>query len=188
MGQGHTCNGKSGYDQINQGQDPGPDGNDEENGKSGIRIAGSIAKQQAQMQAAHHIAGIEINGRIQTADGDPAKSHSENIHQDNAGKIVKIEPQRTPGHFQRTAQSVGAVEHNQREEKTSAAHCKDIAEQPPNLTFQNGFAVKTKNIVYLRISQVSQACYNGRTNNNIQHQIGDTLVAVFQAKPVKLGP
>ena len=100
--------------QIDESQNPGPDGDEKEKNKAAVRIAGGKAQQHRQMEEAGHIAGVETGKivknlflRIQNLNA--AASHSKNIHQDNTCEIVEVKAQSSPAGFHSPAQGIIAV-------------------------------------------------------------------------------
>ena len=64
-------------------------------------------------------------------------------------------------------------------------HSKHKGNEPPHLTFENFGVVKNKQLIDLRIAQIIKQCNKKCSKRHIQHQVGNSLIPIAQAKTVK---
>ena len=160
--------------QIDQGENPGLDGNDEEEQEAGIRIHGGIAKEQAQIQIGHM--------------GVTSEDHAVNIHHQHTGKIEQIEPEGAPAHFHCPAKGIIAEQGNGDEEDVviACAVGQRIGEEPPDLSPENQTPVKEQKTVQTVISgHLRDDIDDGSAHSDVEHQIGDAFIPVENAEAFK---
>lgn len=158
-------------------------------------MGGSKGENQTQMQIIGH---LPINrqdiGQIDIfCLGDRAfrnhgtEDHGKDVHQNHAGKIEHIEFQSAHTQFYMPAQHIEKVEEDQFQ-KTVARLGEYIGDQPPDLTLKNFAFVKAQQFIK-NAAAVDHGHENddGITQGNVQHQVGNALITVAQAKPIKTG-
>ena len=157
---GHTddINGDDG--KINHREDPCLYGNDEEQQEMGIRIHGGIGQKQTRVQIGHSSRTI--------------KDQTEDILQQNARQVVKIEPQGAPNIFQGFAHGKIAQQADCQQQgiEISVAVGQNIGKQPPYLPLQDQPPVKAQPVVQkTRSVKHAHDINQCRTKRDIQHQI-----------------
>ena len=159
--------------QIHQREQPGLHRDNEEQQELGIREDGGIAEEQAQVQ-------VRDAGRA-------AEKHAVHIHHYNAGQIEQIEPQCAPALLHDPTDRIVAEQRNEHQQGTADHVGQRIGEQPPDLTLQNGSAVKAKQIIQNRLScHIAHDIDNGSAKDDVKHQVGNALVSVFVAVQIEL--
>ena len=130
-----------------------------------------------------------------------AENHAEKVHQNHAGQIKQIEPQRTERLLQNDADAVVEEQHQQQNQRIDKAAADPRNEQerhkPPNLPVQNGQPVKNQERLQINrhAADADAGCKNhGKKINhriadrNIKHQISNAAVAVFDAEAIEAAP
>lgn len=157
---------------IQYREDPRRNGNDKENKKARLRIQGGVTQKQCQIDIEH----IRLT----------VKNHGVDIHEQDAAQKIDIEFQGAPDHFQRTTQRIEAVHGNDREENAACGEGQRIGDEPPNLTVEDGIPVKAQRIVQcVGVGGHVDHIYKDRTQNQIQHQVGNALGSVPIAEAFK---
>ena len=157
----------------------------------GIRVVSAEHKQQTQMEIKCHL-GVkrhEIFWRCDcVADNDRfggTKEHSENVHQDHTGEVIKIKLQRSDRQLHVPAQRIEEV----KEHKTQNAVVsfrKNEGQKTPDLTLQNERLVKAqKGIEHIATVDHTHNRNQRRAQCNIQHQIGNTLVTMLKTEAIE---
>ena len=161
-----------GQRQIYKGEYPCLYRNDIQQQEPGVRIHCGISQKQAHVQISD----------ICTA----AKDHAENVHQQNAGKIKKVKPQRSPRIFHGSAKRIVAKQNNGGDQNVSCIVGEYVGEQSPYLSLQNKSAVEIQGVVQ-RVALVEQAqnINNGASQGHIEHQVGNAFISVFITKTFK---
>ena len=160
--------------QIKQGKDPGFYGDNKEQKEMGVGIHGGIAQKQTQIQI----------GNISTS----AKNKTVHIHQNKSGEIKQIEFQSTPDVFHSPSQRPITEQRNGDQKKIAVAGSisEGIGEQTPDLSLENaGAVIAQKGIECVVTCHLAYQIDNGSTNGNIEHQVGDALVAICVAESLK---
>ena len=159
--------------QIDQRQNPGLHGDDEEDHELGIGEEGGVGQEQAQVQ----IVGA----------GAAAEDQAVHIHQHDARQVEQVEAQGAPDIFDALAQGVVEDQHDGGPEDGAGAVEEDEGEQPPDLAPEDQTPVKAEPVVQGAggVHLVDQV-HGGDAQAHIQHQIGDSLVPVSQAEPVEI--
>ena len=159
-------------DQIDQSKDPGFDGNDEEQQESGIGVQRCIAQEKAEVQIGH--AGI------------PTENHAVNIHHDDTGKIKQVEPQGSPDIFHSPAKGIVTEQGNCSQQQIAGVIGQRIGDQTPDLAPEDQIAVKIQQGIQVIVTgHFRNQIDDGGADDDIQHQIGNTLVPVLIAIEVK---
>ena len=138
----------------------------------GVGIQGGVGQEQTHVQVVHRGAA----GEDQTVD----------IHQHQTRQIEQVEPEGSPLVLNGPAQGEVAQKANGGVEKVSSVIGQGIGKQPPHLTLQNQGAVKIEDIVQHGIAgDLGHQIHHGTAHADIQHQVGNALVPVAVAQPVK---
>ena len=164
--------------QIEQGKDPGLHRNDEEQQERCVGIKCRIGQEQAHVQIGH------IGPKIKRIGKDQAKD----IHEDHAGKIEQIEPERAPLMLYDPAKGVVAEKSDSCQEDIVAgiAVGQRIGKQPPDLSMQDRILIKDQKLIDDRV-----LCHHrhhigdGTADTDVQHQVRDTLIPVDKAEAVE---
>ena len=114
---------------------------------------------------------------------------ADKIRQRNAHEVIQIEPEGAPDVFNGPAQGVVAQKQQGRPEQVQSAVQKGIGDEPPDLAPQDQIRVKGQQLVESlagihAVDEIDDAGADGY----IKHQIGDALIAVAEAEPVKFTP
>ncbi len=159
--------------QVKQRQHPGLDRDDKEQKETGIREEGGVSQEEAHVQIIHIGAAIE--------------DHRVYIHQHHAGEIENIEFQRSPHAFHGVAQRIVTKQGNGHQQNVAGQVGQRIGEQPPYLPLKDQPPVEGQQIVK-RIIPCHHAdhIHDRVANADIEHQVGDALVSVPQAEPLKV--
>ena len=176
------------HDQVEQRHDPCSDGNNEEDQKLCIRVGGGISQHQAQVQVVGHVGvkALEISCGDQVLSNDHiaggAENHGKGIHQQHTGKVEEIKLQCSHTGFHIPAQHIEKIE-EQKTQETAFGLGEYIAEQAPDLSLQNLTLIKAQKLIkpYSGVHQAHDD-YQGIAQGNIQHQIGNALIPVLEAK------
>ena len=127
--------------------------------------------------------GILFTGE-RTLRNDGAEDHGEDIHQDHAGQIIKIEFQRAHAVFYMPSDHVEEIEEYQFQ-KTASGLGENIGHKPPDLSLQDLALVKTQQLVQKAASvHHTQEGHDAVAKAHIQHQIRDAFVSVSSANSV----
>ena len=187
---------EQGVGQVEQAQQLGLYGNDKEYNKPGFRVHGGKAEYQAQMEEIGHEGGIvtgNAGGNIGKARGgeieEPGvavKDHGVKVHQQDAAQVVEVELAGAPSGFYRPAQGIGAVKGDQSHQKIAAGEAEDVGHQPPDLALEDQSSVKAEDIIQPCESQQGQGRHHTAADDDIQHQVGDALVAVAIAEALEI--
>ena len=160
-------------DQIKQGKHPCFDWNDEKQQKSRLRVQGCIAQEQAHIEVIH--AGL-------TVENQPV-----NIHQHHAGEVENVEFQCAPLALHGSAQRVVAEQGNYHKENIAVPQCQGIGKQPPDFAPKDSGSVEAQKVIQGKIPcKNADEVNNGIAKNDIKHQVGNALIAVFVAEPLEI--
>ena len=121
-------------------------------------------------------------------DQNAAKAHGENVHHQHAGKVEQIKPKGAPEILDGFSQGPVAqvADGYQQEIGRAGEGCEHITEQPPDLTLEDQIPVKAQNVLEHKVlGKHAHQIYHCIAQNDIQHQIGDALVSVAEAKNIK---
>ena len=171
-GSGEEIN--SHHHQVDQSENPGFHGDDEEEQEVGIGIHGGVAQEHAQIQIGHI--------------GLAAENQTVNIHQHHAGEVEEVEFESTPAVLHGPSQRPVAEEGNgdQQDTVVSGAVNQGIGEKTPDLALQDGFPVEAEQgIEHIVSGHLTDEVDHGGTRCNIEHQVGNAAVAVFETEPFK---
>ena len=161
-----------GEDQVKQGEDPCLHGDDEEQQEMGIGVQRCVCQEQAQVQGAHI--------------GIAAEDHAEYIHHQNAGKIEQVEAESAPDVFHGPSQGIITEQADEGIENIAAVIGKGIGDQPPYLTLENQSPVKIEQVVENVIAcHIAHDVHQTRAQGNVEHQVGNTPIAVAEAETVE---
>ena len=159
--------------QIQQCKNPGLYRNNEHQQERGVGVHGGIAQEQAGVQVGHA--------------GTAAEQHAVDIHHDNAGEIKQVKAQSAPDILHGPADGVVAEQGNRHQQQIPYPIGQGIGQQPPDLPLENQSSVKVQKTVKKGIAQnVAHDVNHGGAQDDVEHQIGDSLVPVAEAKKVKL--
>ena len=159
--------------QIEQGEDPCLDGNDEEQQKARVREQRGIAEEQAHVQIVH----------IRPS----AEDHAVDIHHHNACQVEQVKAQGAPDVLHSPSDGIVAHTGDQHQEHVARVVGQRIGDEPPDLPMEDGLPVKHQKVVKQIVSgHLAHKVHNGSADDDIQHQILDALVAVFVAVKFKL--
>lgn len=161
-------------DQVDQSQDPGLHRDDKEQQELGIGVKCGVGQEQAQVQ----VEGI----------GLAAEDHAEGIHHQYAAEVKQIEPQGAPAVFDGFAQGAIADQRNDGGDEIAGIIGKGKGKQPPNLTGEDPTPIETQYIVKNTVlAEQGKEHYQDAADGKEQHQMGDSLVMVAVAEPLKTG-
>lgn len=175
-------------DQIDDTHDPGLNGNDKQKQELAVGIEGRKGQQKAQMQVITHT-GVDLHDtdilvcRYRLGQED----HGKNIHQDHAGKIENIKPKRADLPLHKAAQGIEKVQKDRRKDTAARGIGKHKSNKPPNLSLQDLLLVKAQGIIKnsTAVNQTHQV-YDGTSDGDKKHQIGNAPIAVLIAKLIEL--
>ena len=180
-------------DQIHQRDDPCFHGDHEKDQELAVGIHSGKGQDHAQVQVIGHVAvehckNIRRKNHAAQKNGPcGAGDQRKQIHQDHTAEIEQVEFKCADGMFHRTAQPIEEVEENHVEQGIAAQGLRQQpAEQPPDLSPENGGFVKTQQIV-----QKSTAVHHAGEGDDaaakadVEHQITDAFVPVAEAEPLK---
>ncbi len=176
MGEGDGEEIQSHQHQIDQGENPGLHGNDEEQQKMGVGIHGGVAQKQAQIQIGHI--------------GLSAKDQAPDVHHQKAGQVKQVEFKDTPAVFHSPSQRIVAEQGNSNEQQIGVSGTVDqrIGNQPPDLPLQDALPMETQQGIKGIVSgHLSHQIDNGSTGGDVKHQVGDAFIPVGVAEPFKPG-
>ena len=139
-------------EQIQQCEDPGLHGNNEQEQKLGIRVHGGISQEQAQIQI--------VGG------GAAAEDHTVDVHKQDTGEVEQVEPERSPAIFDGPSKRVVAQKTNSGIDNVTHIKNKRVGKQPPNLAMEYGRPVKAENVIkgigfVNRVDQIHQSATQG---------------------------
>ena len=147
----------------------GFDRDDIEEQEFGFRCDGGIGEEQAEVQV--------VAGSLHTGE------HTGNVHHQYTAEIITVEPEGAPILLQLPADAVIDEEQQEGEQQVHAAGAghlgEDVGKEPPDLSVQNGGAVKVQ-IVVKKIAGVDEReeVDDQIAHSHIEHQIGNALAAV----------
>jgi hypothetical protein len=119
--------------------------------------------------------------------GHTAKDHAVNIHQQNTAKVVQIKAEGSPKLLNMPRNRIVAEKENQCQQWIGAKICKNEGDQPPDLTSENHLPIKTqKGIEDVIVIKKADQIYKARSDENIEHQIGNAPAAMLEAETLKL--
>ena len=160
-------------DQIKQCKDPGLHRNDKEQQEMGIRIQGSIAEEQAQVQI--HDAGLT------------AEDHAVNVHHQHTGEIVQIESQGSPNILHGLSKRIITEQGNGCQKQRIGPISQGVGNKPPDLTMEDRIPVKIQKVIQKIVAgYLTHDIDHGSAQDDVQHQIRHTSGAVFVAEKLKL--
>ena len=158
--------------QIQQRKNPGFDGNDEHDQELGFGVHGGIAQEQAQVQVIHT--------------GPAAEDHAVDVHHQDAAEVEQIELAGAPGVFHGPADGIVAEEEDDHHQGTAHRVGQRIGDQPPDLSLEDQRPVKNEILVedrtFRKLGHEIDQC---GADADVEHQIGDALVPVLEAEPLK---
>ena len=140
------------------------------------------------MQIAGHFTIGQNRIDNESVGDDGAEEHSENIHQNHTGEVIQIKLECAHTVFNMLADQIEEVKEKQVNE-TATGLGEHISEQPPNLTLQNLGLIKTQKFVKNNAT-VDHRHHDNKSvaKGDIEHQIGNALVPVAEAKAFKSSP
>ena len=162
------------HHQVDQSEDPGLHGDDEEEQEVGIGIHGGVAQEHAQIQVSHI--------------GLAAENQAVNIHQHHTGEVEEVEFEGTPAVLHGPSKRPVAEEGNgnQQDAVVSGAVNQGIGEKTPDLALQDGFPVEAEQgIEHIVSGHLADEVNHSGTRCDIEHQVGDAPVSVFKTEPFK---
>lgn len=107
-----------------------------------------------------------------------AEEHGENVHKNNSGKIEDIKPKRAHAKLHMPPEHIEKVQKDQ-SQKTVGRLGEYIGNQSPNLSLQDQRLIEAQKIKKGSATvKKGKSQDNGIANHDIEHQIGDALVAV----------
>ena len=159
--------------QVHQGKEPGLHRDDEKQQKAGVGVQGGKAQEQAHVQVIHA--------------GGVARDHAEHIHQHHAGEIEDVEFQGAPLPLHSTPKGIVAQKGNQHKENVAVHQGQRIGNEPPDLPPENIGPAEAQQIVENGVPcKHGDEVHHGIAQGDIEHQVGNALIAVGKAIPLKV--
>ena len=138
----------------------------------GVGVQRGVGQEQAHVQVVHR--------------GVAAENQAVNIHQHQTRQVEEVEPEDAPLIFNGPAQGEVAQQSNGGKQEVSAVVGQGVGKQPPHLAPKDQRPVKIENVVQHGIpGELGHQVHHGAADTDIQHQVGDALVPVAVAQPVK---
>lgn len=148
-------------------------GDDVEQQDPAFREHGGKGQKQAQVQ--------KTDGGVDT------QQEGADVRQKHAGQIEQVEAECAPGAFHHLAYIIVEEQGNGEEQNIGVCGQKHIGNKPPDLTPQNGGAVKgEKTVQHTPWVDYGEYIHNSGADGNIEHKVGNTLVLMPVAEPLKV--
>ena len=129
-------------------------------------MSAKVAEEEAHVQIGHI--------------GLTAKEQAVYIHHNNAGEIEQIESQCAPEGLHGSTQGVVTVQHQGHQQDIAVIESQRIGEQSPDLTVENGRAVKDQQAVEnVASGHGSEQIHQATAQRNVKHQVGDTFITIL---------
>ena len=139
----------------------------------GVGVQRGVAEKQAQVQIGNT--------------GAAAENHAVNVHHHHAGEIKQVEAEGAPDILHGPAQRVIAQQRDGGQQDITGVVGQGIGNQPPDLTVENACPVEAEKAVQQGVAgHRAEQVYHSGADGDIQHQVGNALIPVFEAEKLEL--